>query len=99
MLFHSLVLSALLYGVEVWNPNKSTFRKVRTVYRRCLRGILLFGRSIRSNNGEFIRIIKTTRLLGKLNMPRLEDITNKRILTWVGKIVRMDEYRLPRYFL
>ena len=88
--FQSLVLSNLLYGVEVWNLHEKDFKDLRRCYRDCIRGICrnrLMGRK------------KIEDLLKKLDMPRLEDLINERQLQWIGKIVRMDKNRLPRKFL
>ena len=39
------------------------------------------------------------KVLKMLDLPRIEDVINKRRLKWIGKIVRMEDDRLPKKIL
>jgi hypothetical protein len=88
--YEALVLSILLYGCESWNLTVKLRNKLTSFHRRCVR---------RMCRVTVFNHITTKELLSRLNLRSLSSYLLVRRLRWLGRMVRMDEHRLPRQLL
>ena len=95
LVYQSVVLGVLLYGVETWAPTQVLVRKLQTFYRRCVRCIMSIERAV-----QWAECITTTQLAERFGM--CESIGNLLTLArlwWLGHVARMSDDRMPKRIL
>jgi hypothetical protein len=90
MAYEALVLSILLYGCECWNLTMKLRNQLRSFHRSCVRQMC---------NSRIIDRRKTKDLLSKIGLRPMDSYLRLRRLQWLGRMVRMDQKRLPRQLL
>ena len=86
-LYHTCVLSSLLYGAETWTLLAAHMRRMEAFHHSCLRRILRVWWWEKVTNEE---------VRERTGMGLLSAIIRKRRLQWLGHVERMDEERMPR---
>ena len=85
LVYQSVVLGVLLYGVETWAPTQVLVRKLETFHRRCVRCIIGIGRAV-----QWEKRITTTQLAERFDMREsIGNLLTLARLRWLGK-VRQD---------
>jgi hypothetical protein len=90
LIYLAIPVNLCLWGVEAWAISECNIRKLKVFHTRSLRSILQINiYDVKDNH------IRNTDILSMMNVPTMENIIAKRQLNWMGKMVRMDENRLP----
>jgi len=88
MVYRSVVLGVLLYGVETWAPTQELVSKLDRFHRRCVRANLGVSRFIQWKDH-----FTTAELAGRFGMVEsIGDYVQCR-LRWLGHIARMSDTR------
>ncbi|CAH8662896.1 unnamed protein product [Schistosoma haematobium] len=85
------VRSVLIYGSETWPLRVEDTRKLLVFDHRCLRNIAGVCWDHRVSNSEVRRMVLEND--GK----SVDEVMNLHRLRWLGHVLRMPEYRLPRH--
>ncbi|KAI8506599.1 hypothetical protein Bbelb_160260 [Branchiostoma belcheri] len=88
--YRAVVLSALLYGLEVSTLYARHVRQLSVLVQRHLRGLMGITWQDRISNVEVLR---------RAGMPAMEAMITRSQLRWTGHVIRMPEERLPRDLL
>ncbi|KAI8498919.1 hypothetical protein Bbelb_233720 [Branchiostoma belcheri] len=88
--YRAVVLSALLYGLEVSTLYARHVRQLSVLVQRHLRGLMGITWQDRISNVEVLR---------RAGMPAMEAMITRSQLRWTGHVIRMSEERLPRDLL
>ena len=88
--YHSCVLSTLLYGSEAWTLYSSQERKLNTFHMRCLRRLLGITWQDRIRNED---------ILERAGTRSMQCILKQKRLHWLGHICRMEDGRIPKDLL
>ena len=89
-LYHSTIVSILLYGSETWKIYAAEKKKLNAFHTRCLRKILGIKWQDKIRNEEVMR---------RTNEREMMKIITERRLRWFGHVVRMKESRVPKKVL
>jgi hypothetical protein len=92
--YQATVRSVLLYGCETWSLRAEDLRRLQVFDHRCLRSMAGIGWHKRIRN-EVIR----KRVFGDATGTSLEECIQHHKLRWLGHVLRMPSYRLPRKVL
>lgn len=90
MVYHAVVISALLYGSETWTLYQRQVKLLEQFHMKSLRKLLGVTWRDRVSNLE---VLRRTRCVS------LENVLNRNKLRWVGHVIRMDDVRLPKQLL
>ena len=90
MVYHAVVISALLYGSEAWTLYQRQVKMLEQFHMRSLRKLLGVTWRDRVSNVEVLR---------RTSCVSLESVLHRSKLRWVGHVVRMDDVRLPKQLL
>ena len=85
--YNAVVLPSLLYGCDTWTLYRRHVKKLESFHKRTLRSILGIKWQDRITNLE---------VLDRANSTSIESMLIKAQLRWVGHIIRMEEFRMPR---
>ena len=85
--YRAVVLSSLLYGCESWTCYRRHHKKLNQFHLRCLRKILGITWMDKVSNQDVLR---------RENLPGLEALITKAQLRWSGRVMRMEDSRLPK---
>ena len=85
--YNAVVLPSLLYGYETWTLYRRHVKKLESFHMRALRSILGIKWQDRITNLE---------VLDRANSTSIESMLIKAQLRWVGHVIRMEEFRIPR---
>jgi hypothetical protein len=88
--YNAAVRPVLLYGSETWPLRTEDLRKLLAFDHRCLRSIARVWWEHRISNAEVRR-----RVFGR-NSPAIDELMTLHRLRWLGHVLRMPTYRLPR---
>ena len=88
--YRAVVLSSLLYGSETWTLYRKHITKLEQFHQRALRSILGIRWQDRITNIE---------VLERSDSQSIESLLVKAQLRWVGHVIRMEDYRLPKKLL
>lgn len=89
-LYHSAVLTVLLYGGESWALSAKLVQRLETFHQRCLRQIL----GIR-----YWEHISNVDICTRTGVPPVKVILRRRRLLWLGHVGRMENGRLVKRLL
>ena len=89
-MYHAVVISTLLYGCESWTPYRRHINQLEAFHIRCLQRIL--GITWRDK-------IPFTEVLLRAGIHSIESMILRRLLRWIGHVIRMPENRLPKMAL
>ena len=92
--YRGLVLSVLLYGSECWALRVADERRLICFHNRCVRVMTRI-----SKHKQWKRHITGEELEERCGVQSMEFYLRRRVLRWVGHIVRMEQHRLPRKLL
>ena len=91
MVYLSMVLSIVLYGSESWSVSAEMMRKLESFHRMCIRSMCRINMwHVREHK------ISTGTLLKRTGILPIGKYLARRQLSWVGKVMRMPQCRLPR---
>ena len=90
MVYHAVVISALLYGSEAWTLYQRQVKLLEQFHMKSLRKLLGVTWRDRVSNLEVLR---------RTSCVPLENILHRNKLRWVGHVIRMDDIRLPKQVL
>ena len=90
MVYHAVVISALLYGSEAWTLYQRQVKLLEQFHMKSLRKLLGVTWRDRVSNLEVLR---------RTSCVPLESILHRNKLRWVGHVIRMDDIRLPKQVL
>ena len=91
MVYHAVVISALLYGSEAWTLYQRQVKLLEQFHMKSLRKLLGVTWRDRVSNLEVLR---------RTSCVPLESILHRNKLRWVGHVIRsMDNIRLPKQLL
>eukprot|EP00978_Attheya_sp_CCMP212_P012017 scaffold29800_cov23-Attheya_sp.AAC.1 len=90
LIYLAIPINLVLWGVESWALTERCYKKLQVFHTRSIRSIL----QINMTQVEEERITNH-QILKRIDIPSMENIIAKRQLKWLGKIVRMEERRLP----
>ena len=90
MVYHAVVISALLYGSEAWTLYQSQMKVLEQFHMRSLRKLLGVTWRDRVSNMEVLR---------RTGCVSLENILHRKKLRWVVHVIRMEDVRLPKQLL
>ena len=85
--YNAVVFPSLLYGCETWTLYRRNVKKLEHFHMRALRSILGIRWQGRVTNLE---------VLDRANSTSIESVLLKAQLRWVGHVIRMEEFRMPR---
>ena len=85
--YHTVVLTTLLYGCETWTWYRMHLKKLEQFHMRCLRKIC---------NIHWKDKIPNTEVLERCKITGIEAFLMKAQLRWAGHMVRMDDQRIPK---
>ena len=88
--YNAVVLPSLLYGCETWTLYRRHVKKLESFHMRALRSILGIKWEDSINNLE---------VLDRANSTSIESMLIKAQLRWVGRVIRMEEFRMPRHLM
>ena len=88
--YNAVVLPSLLYGCETWTLYRRHVKKLEYFHMRALRSILGISWQDHITNVE---------VLESANSTSIESMLIKAQLRWVGHVIRMEEFRMPRRLL
>lgn len=83
-----------MWGAEHWAGTEQDLKPLKTFHHNCLRSTLRISRKHQHENH-----ITTRAIMRRLMVPQITAYADKRALTWLGKIGRMENIRLPRLLL
>ena len=89
-LYDALILSTLLYGVELWPLSVTLNKKLEAAHHRWLRGILGITWRDKVTNEE---------VRNRTGKTLIEKVIRERRMRWLGHAIRMDEARIPKQAL
>ena len=89
-IYQAVVLSTLLYGSESWNTIVQEEKRLTAFHTRCLTRIL--GLSWQDHEPNEVIFERTSQV-------PLISILRHKCLTWLGRVTRMHQSRLPRRLL
>ena len=90
LIYLAIPVNLCLWGAESWALTEASLRKLKVFHTRSIRSIL----KITIYDVKELHI-KNDDILSMFNLPPMENMVAKRQLRWAGKMVRMDESRLP----
>ena len=90
----ALMVPVLMWGGEHWAFKLDHIRRLSTFHQSCLRTTCGFSRSAQHR----MHISKRS-IMERLKVPLITAYIDKRTLTWLGKIARMDDDRVPKQLL
>ena len=93
-LLKSEVTEALLYGCETWTLNRNHFVLLRQFHHHSLLRCVGFQKKKGSDH-----VLAYHEVLARTKCESIETMILRRRLTWAGKLVRMDNSRLPKAML
>ena len=85
--YNAVVLPSLLYGCEMWTLYRPHVKKLESFHMQALRSMLGIKWQDRITNLE---------VLDHANSTSIESMLIKAQLRWVGHLIRMVEFRIPR---
>ena len=88
--YKAVVLPSLLYGCESWTLYRRQLNQLEKFHQRALRSILGIHWQDRITNLE---------VLERSNSTSIETLLIKAQLRWVGHVIRMEDYRMPKRLL
>ncbi len=93
-LLKSEVIEALLYGAETWTLKQTHYDTLRRAHHHHLLRCVGFKKKEKTDH-----LIAYHELLERTDCESIEATIRRRRLLWAGKIVRMDDSRLPKVML
>ena len=88
--YRAIVISTLLYGCESWTLYRHQVKKLESFHIRCLQRIMGI---------TWLDKIPHTEILQQAGITSIEAIIQRRLLRWVGHVIRMSDNRLPKIVL
>lgn len=85
--YNAVVLPSLLYGCETWTLYRRHIKKLEYFHMRALRSILGISWQDHITNLE---------VLEHANSTSIESMLIRAQLRWVGHVIRMEDFRMPR---
>ena len=85
--YKAVVLTTLLYGCESWTLYRRHTAKLDQFHLRCLRKIAHI---------KWQDMIPNTEVLERCNISGIESLLMAAQLRWIGHVIRMDDYRIPK---
>ncbi|KAL5261077.1 hypothetical protein ACHWQZ_G006957 [Mnemiopsis leidyi] len=89
-IYKAAVLTILLYGAEVWNTRKKQMKRFEVFHQTSLRRILRIKWFYHVSNEEVLR---------RAGIKPVETFISAARLRWYGHVVRMPDYRIPKFLL
>ncbi|KAL5266167.1 hypothetical protein ACHWQZ_G006724 [Mnemiopsis leidyi] len=89
-IYKAAVLTILLYGAEVWNTTKKQMKRFEVFHQTSLRRILRIKWFYHVSNEEVLR---------RAGIKPVETFISAARLRWYGHVVRMPDYRIPKFLL
>ena len=89
-IYRACVISSLLYGSETWTAYSRHERRLNIFHLRCLRKIM---------NIRWYDKITNSEVLQRANLPSIMGMLSSRRLRWLGHVIRMETYRIPKQML
>lgn len=86
-MYKTVVIASLQYGCETWTLYGKQLKTIDQFILRCLHKIMDIAWEDKPSNTEVLR---------RANIPGTEALIVKAQLQWVGRVVRMDDARLPK---
>lgn len=86
-MYKTVVVASLQYGCETWTLYGKQLKTIDQFILRCLHKIMDISWEDKPSNTEVLR---------RANIPGTEALIVKAQLQWVGRVVRMDDARLPK---
>ena len=94
--FVVIVIGNMLYGCETWNTKKEHIDRLESIQFRLLRRIMGYTwKNMKSYENVLSDIMKRT----GIEIATIEGRIRRQRLKYVGHIVRMNDYRLPKILL
>ena len=88
--YNAVVLPSLLYGCESWTLYRKQLNQLEKFHQRALRSILGIRWHDRITNLE---------VFDRSNSTSIETLLIKAQLRWVGHVIRMEDFRMPKRLL
>ena len=88
-MYEAVVIASRQYGCESWTLYRKRLKTLDQFILRCLHKVMDLSWEDRASNTEVLR---------RANIPGTEALIVKAQLQWVGRVVRMDDARLPKMF-
>ena len=88
--YKATVLATLLYGSESWTLYRRHINQLNVFHKGCLRDICGITLSDRMTNAD---------LFTKCDINSIESFLMRSQLRWVGHVIRMKDYRIPKMLL
>ena len=85
------VLSTLFYGSESWTLHARQERKLNAIHMRCLRRLLNIKRQD--------KVMTNNDVLERANLPSVFSLLKQSRIHCLGRVVRMDDDRIPKKHL
>ena len=89
-IYSACVLTALLYACETWSAYKKHVRILERFHQRCLRRIM---------NVHWQTHTPDTEILDRSGLGSIESLLHRHRLRWVGNLIRMPDFRIPKQVL
>lgn len=93
-LYSAYMVPVLTWGAEHWTGTGKGLKRLVSFHHSCLRSTLGISRA-----KQHAHHIRNSAIMSRLMVPEITAYADKRTLTWLGKIGRMDDSRLPRQLL
>jgi hypothetical protein len=91
IVYKAMVLANLLHGAQTWTLTEDLFRKLEKTQLSCLLWIVnMRRRDLRRVHVSYEKILE------QLGLRSIETQIRRAKLLWVGKVMRMDDSRLPK---
>jgi len=94
VIMKSTVLPILLFGSEVWVMTVDIMRRVSAFWHSCCRRALGVGLLHMRSAGMHMRTVRA-----RLAVKEIGDYYDHRVFTWLGRMLLMGRWRLPRQLL
>ena len=95
LVYRAIVISALLYGAEIWPIKVNRIRRLRTFRHQCIRAILSISRHEQWEERLSSALLRE---LTGVNVD-MADVIRKHRLQWLGHVAQMKETRLPKQIM
>ena len=95
LVYCSVVLGVLLYGVETWAPTQVLVRKLEWFHRHCMHCIIGVGKAV-----QWAQHLTTAQLAERFGMNKsINHLLGQSRLRWLGHLARMSDSRTPKHLL